>query len=68
MGKWGFPFLITPPTTPKKDNSMLREQAKSGLVSLGYKKPDIDKILDLLLCENENYTLEDLIKDAISRL
>jgi len=57
-----------PPSPQAKDNTILREQAKSGLVSLSYKKPDIDKVLDLLLSEKDDYTLEELIKDAIKKL
>ena len=60
--------IVPPPPPPIKDNTRLREQAKSGLVSLGYKKPDIDKTLDFLLSKKDDYTLEELIKDAITRL
>ena len=45
-----------------------REEALSALVMLGFGKPAVEKMLNVLLRENSDYEVEDLIKIALKRL
>jgi len=45
-----------------------REEASSALILLGFSKPNVEKILDILLKENPAYSLEELIKLSLKRL
>lgn len=44
------------------------EEASSALILLGFSKPNVEKILDVLLKENPSYSLEELIKLSLKRL
>jgi holliday junction DNA helicase RuvA len=44
------------------------EEAASALVLLGFSKPNVEKVLDVLLKENPAYSLEELIKLSLKRL
>lgn len=49
------------------DNSVVNE-ATSALVMLGFTKPNVSKVLSVLVKENPNYSLEDLIRISLKRL
>jgi holliday junction DNA helicase RuvA len=44
------------------------EEASSALILLGFSKPNVEKVLDVLLRENPAYSLEELIKLSLKRL
>jgi Holliday junction DNA helicase RuvA len=47
----------------------LKGEAASALVTLGFSKPAVDKILDQLLrSQAGSFTIEDLVKEALKRL
>ena len=47
----------------------LKGEAASALVTLGFSKPAVDKILDQLLrSQSGSFTIEDLVKEALRRL
>ncbi len=50
-----------------KDNTM-KEEALSALVMLGFSKSAVEKVLNKLLIEDQNVTVEDLIKKALKKL
>ncbi len=49
-------------------NSANKEEALSALVMLGFTKAAVEKVLQALIKENPNYTLEELIKIALKKL
>lgn len=50
-----------------KDNTK-KEEALSALVMLGFSKATVEKLISQLLVENQNITVEELIKIALKRL
>ncbi len=44
------------------------EEASSALILLGFSKPNVEKVLDMLLKESPAYSLEELIKLSLKRL
>ncbi len=63
LGKASAESILTP--TP---NNMLRDEALSALVALGFAKPAADKVLTKLMAGGSNSTVEGLIKDALKLL
>lgn len=63
LGKVSPDSILT--TTP---NNMLRDEALSALVALGFAKPAADKVLTKLMASSSNSTVEGLIKDALKLL
>jgi Holliday junction DNA helicase RuvA len=49
-------------------NARLREEALSALMMLGFTKAPAEKVLSGLLCKQQQYILEDLIKAALKQL
>ncbi len=45
-----------------------KEEALSALVMLGFAKTTVDKIISQLLIDNQNITVEELIKEALKKL
>ncbi|MDX9929084.1 MAG: Holliday junction branch migration protein RuvA [Bacteroidales bacterium] len=52
---------------PSRDNTM-REEALSALMMLGFVRSASLKVIEKLLAENENLTVEELIKQALRNL
>lgn len=50
-----------------KDNTV-RNEALSALVALGFGKPAVEKVIDKLISENQNISVEDLIKQTLKKL
>ena len=50
-----------------KDNTV-RNEALSALVALGFGKPAVEKVIDKLISENQDISVEDLIKQALKKL
>jgi hypothetical protein len=48
--------------------SMIYQQALSALTDLGFKKPQVKKVLDDMGSQVENRTIENLIKEALQQL
>ena len=48
--------------------NVAREEALSALVTLGFAKAKVEKVLDAILKENGALTVEDIIKSALKRL
>lgn len=48
--------------------NVAREEALSALVTLGFAKANVEKVLDAILKENGALTVEDIIKSALKRL
>jgi Holliday junction DNA helicase RuvA len=46
----------------------LRDEATSALVALGFPRSSVDKTMDALLKQNDNCTVEELIKAALKRM
>jgi hypothetical protein len=61
---------VPPPPPPSQvvDTTALRNEARKALSSLGFNKTSIDKTLDVLLKENPNYSVEELVKVALSKM
>jgi Holliday junction DNA helicase RuvA len=51
----------------KQDNT-IREEAFSALVTLGFNKKKIEKVLDELIRKEEDLKVEELVKKALSKL
>ena len=51
----------------KLDNT-IKEEALSALVMLGFPKNKVDKIINIILKENSELTVESLIKESLKRL
>ena len=49
-------------------SSPVREEAQGALVMLGFSKPAVEKVLDKLLKEKPDYTVEELIKKALKMM
>jgi holliday junction DNA helicase RuvA len=50
-------------------NFQIKDQATSALVTLGFSKSSVDKILDQLLRNQAvSFTIEDLVKEALKRM
>lgn len=49
-------------------NNTIKEEALSALVMLGFPKNKVDKIITIILKENNELRVEDLIKEALKRL
>lgn len=49
-------------------NNTSKEEALSALVILGFQKNNVDKILDKLIAEMKEATVEELVKQALKRL
>jgi len=49
-------------------SSQIKEEASSALVLLGFSKPNVEKVVDMLLKEKTDHKLETLIKEALKRL
>jgi Holliday junction DNA helicase RuvA len=45
-----------------------KEEALLALIALGYAKTPAEKVLDKLLKENKNYTVQELIKAAFKQM
>ncbi len=52
---------------PEKSNT-LRDEALSALVNLGFSRKTVVKVLDPILMENEEISVEELIKEALKKL
>ena len=52
----------------KQDNSALVDEATTALVTLGFPKANIAKVLPGIIKENPNARVEDLIKSALKKL
>lgn len=50
------------------ESNTIREEALSALLMLGFSKGNVQKILDKLLSENRDLSVEELIKLALKRL
>jgi holliday junction DNA helicase RuvA len=53
---------------PVFSNNTIREEALSALVTLGFAKPVATKTIEKLLKENQNFTVESLIRAALNAL
>ncbi len=60
-------YAVTGEIFAFSDNTK-REEALSALVMLGFAKSTVIKVLDTILRENKNLTVEDLIKRALKNL
>ena len=49
-------------------SSPVREEAQGALVMLGFSKPAVEKVLDKLLKEKHDYTVDELIKKALKMM
>ena len=49
-------------------NNTVREEALSALVTLGFVKKNAEKIIDTILTQNPQSTVEQLIKDALKQI
>ena len=49
-------------------SSLVRVEAQGALVMLGFSKPAVEKVLDKLLKEKPDYTVEELIKKALKMM
>ena len=49
-------------------SSPVREEAQGALVMLGFAKPAIEKVLDKILKEQPDCTVEELIKKALKMM
>lgn len=63
LGKAPAESILTPTA-----NNMLRDEALSALLALGFAKPAADKVLTKLMAGSSNLTVEGLIKDALKLL
>ena len=52
---------------PSKSNT-IKEESLSALVNLGFAKKTVEKILEQILRENDQLTVEELIKEALKKL
>jgi holliday junction DNA helicase RuvA len=50
------------------ENNTAREEALSALVTLGFMKKNAEKIIDTILKQNPQSTVEQLIKDALKQM
>lgn len=50
-----------------KDNT-IRNEALTALVALGFNKPSVEKVIDKLLSEKQDISVENLIKEALNKL
>lgn len=50
-----------------KDNT-IREEALSALVALGFSKTAVEKVIDKLISDNQDISVEELIKQALKKL
>lgn len=64
IGKGGGEFSFETATV----SSPVREEAQGALVMLGFAKPAVEKVLDKLLKEKPDYTVEELIKKALKMM
>jgi Holliday junction DNA helicase RuvA len=64
IGKGGSEFSFETATT----SSPVREEAQGALVMLGFAKPAIEKVLDKILKEQPDCTVEELIKKALKMM
>ncbi|HNI94151.1 MAG TPA: RuvA C-terminal domain-containing protein, partial [Saprospiraceae bacterium] len=48
--------------------SAIRDEAGAALLALGFQKNNIDKVLNTLLKEDKEYTLEQMVKAALKSL
>jgi Holliday junction DNA helicase RuvA len=49
-------------------NNTIKDEAFSALITLGFSKNNIDKVINVILSENQNIPVEDLVKEALKRL
>ena len=49
-------------------NNTIREESLSALVMLGFKKPAAEKIIDKIMKQNKDITVEGLVKNALKQL
>jgi Holliday junction DNA helicase RuvA len=52
---------------PSKSNT-IKEESLSALVNLGFAKKTVERILEQILRENDQLTVEELIKEALKKL
>ena len=64
IGKGGSEFSFETATA----SSPVREEAQGALVMLGFAKPAIEKVLDKILKEQPDCTVEELIKKALKMM
>ena len=64
IGKGGSDFSFETATA----SSPVREEAQGALVMLGFAKPAIEKVLDKILKEQPDCTVEELIKKALKMM
>ncbi len=50
-----------------RDNT-IKEEAFSALVTLGFSKKGVEKVLDNILSQNKNISVENLVKEALKKL
>ncbi len=49
-------------------SNTIREESLSALVMLGFKKPAAEKIIDKIMKQNKDITIEELVKNALKQL
>jgi len=51
-----------------EESNTLKEESLSALVMLGFSKASVQKVLDKILREERDITVEELVKKALKRL
>ena len=52
----------------KRQDNTIREEALSALVTLGFQKRNVEKVIEKLIHEESNLTVEKLVKSALKKL
>lgn len=52
----------------REESNTLKEESLSALVMLGFSKTSVQKVLDKILREDQDITVEELVKKALKRL
>ena len=52
----------------KAESNTIKEQSLSALVNLGFSKSAVEKVIQQILIENNNLSVEKLIKEALKKL
>ncbi len=50
------------------EDSAIKREASTALILLGFTKTNVEKVIDLVLKDNQGVSLEELIKQALKRL
>ena len=51
-----------------EENNTIKNEALSALIMLGFNKKAVEKLIDKLIAENANSTVEEIVKEALKQL